>query len=198
MRSYNPEERKRFWKPGCKGRERKIIRGAQKYFLESEPAPPLVLWTGKATEPILWTTRKDGRSLLGEDVEEGDITVVPEMLRKRPRRELVLALKGAATEKANTSKPMKPEKEITQKSKKTLPTNKPPYGKIGSSSGPVRIEGFIWGDAKQKDCGELRQQEALITGNLCVWIFVSAYDIDWKTITRLYFLLRQTWGTLEA
>lgn len=60
LHSYDPSTKKGTWKARSEGRERRIIRNAQKLFSDSDPVQLEALVIGKATDPALQTTRKRG------------------------------------------------------------------------------------------------------------------------------------------
>lgn len=107
LHSYDPMVTKNIWN----ARQRRIIRNVHRFFSGFDPAQPEALKTGNAPDQIPHATRKRNRMFPRDDVEEANITVVPERLPKRSQKEQVLVPRSTVMKRANTSKPGMPERD---------------------------------------------------------------------------------------
>lgn len=80
-------------------------------FSYSNLAQPKVLEIEKVADSIAGGTLKLMRSFLAEDIDEDDISLVPELLPNCSRKEPVLLSGGTAIEKESISKPGNEEKD---------------------------------------------------------------------------------------
>lgn len=104
LRSFDPKDKKASWKAQYEGRQHHTIRNVQKFYLDSDPAPPEVLAIRTHAHPNPLISERRTNRFLKDDVEEDDIIVLQEVLPNHSRKKQALVPIRTATKTAKTSK----------------------------------------------------------------------------------------------
>lgn len=110
LHSYEPKDRKGYWKSLSEGHEQTNIQDVQNVYCDFIPAQPEELVCYNAVDRTPRATRKHTKRFLRNDVVEEYMTVVLEALQKRSRTVQVSVPMSTGRIKANTLKLRKVEK----------------------------------------------------------------------------------------